>query len=113
MNLLPSSIYELFEFEELKPTSITLQLANRSIKTPCEMIEDILVKVDEFYFSVNFLVLDMKLSYNPRQIFIILDRPFLAMANACINCRIGVMDVSFGNKKLRLNAVQCIPETIN
>ena len=30
-------------------------------------------------------------------------RSFLATANACINCRTGVIDVSFGNKKLRLN----------
>ena len=67
------------------------------------MLEDVLVKVDEFYFSVDFLVLDIELSGNPRQIPIILGRPFLATANACINCRIGVMDVSFGNKKLRLN----------
>ena len=27
VNLLPSSVYELFGFEELKPTSVTLQLA--------------------------------------------------------------------------------------
>ena len=35
VNLLPSSIYELFGFEELKPASVTLQLADRSIKTSC------------------------------------------------------------------------------
>ena len=72
VNLLSSSVYELFGFGELKPTSVTLQLANRSIKEPHGMLEDILVKVDEFYFSVDFLVLDMKLSGNPRQISIIL-----------------------------------------
>ena len=66
MNLLPSSVYELFGFGELKPTSVTLQLADRSIKEPCGMLEDILVKVDEFYFSVDFLVLDMELSGNSR-----------------------------------------------
>ena len=103
MNHLPSLVHELFGFGELKSTSITFQLADRSIKTRCGMIEDVLVKVDEFYFLVDFLVLDMKLSNNLRQISIILGRPFLATINACINCRTGVMDISFGNKKLKLN----------
>ena len=103
VNLLPSSVYELFGFGELKPTSVILQLADRSIKEPRGMLEDVLVKVDEFYFPVDFLVLNMELSGNPRQIPIILGQPFLATANACINCRTGVIDVSFENKKLRLN----------
>ena len=103
MNLLPGLVYELFGFEELKPTSVTLQLANRSIKTPYGMLEDVLIKIDEFYFLIDFLVLDMELSGNLRQILIILGRPFLAMANVCINYRTGVIDISFKNKKLRLN----------
>ena len=103
VNLLPGSMYDLFGFGELKPTSVTLQFADRSIKVPRGLLEDVLVKVDEFYFPVDFLVLDMKSSGNPSQIPIILGRPFLATANACINCRTGVMDVSFGNKKMRLN----------
>ena len=103
VNLLSSSVYDLFGFGELKPTMITLQLADRSIKIPRELLEDVLVKVDEFYFSVDFLVLDIESDSNPNQISIILDRSFLATTNACINYRTGVMDVSFGNKKLRLN----------
>ena len=103
VNLLPSSMYDLFGFRELKPMAVTLQLADRSIKTPRGLLEDVLVKVDEFYFPVDFLVLDMDASNHPGQIPIILGRPFLATANACINCRTGVMDVSFGNKKMRLN----------
>lgn len=66
VNILPSSIFELFGFGNLKPMSVTLQLADRSIKTPHEMLEDVLVKIDEFYFPVDFLVLDMELSENPR-----------------------------------------------
>ena len=38
-----------------------------------------------------------------KQIPVILGRPFLATANACINCRTGVMDLSFGNMKVKLN----------
>ena len=87
MNLLSSSKYKLFGFEEMKPMSVALQLVDISIKTPHGMLEDVLVKIDEFYFSIDFLVLDMELGGNPRQISIILSRPFLAIANMCINCR--------------------------
>ena len=38
------------------------------------------------------------------QTLVVLGRPFLATANANINCRTGVTDVSFGNMKVRLNA---------
>ncbi|KAL6346963.1 hypothetical protein AAG906_006023 [Vitis piasezkii] len=36
---------------ELKPTSITLSLVDRSVKIPRGMIEDVLVQVDKFYYS--------------------------------------------------------------
>ena len=37
-NLLPSSVYDLFGFDELKSILIILQLADRSIKVPHGMI---------------------------------------------------------------------------
>ena len=55
VNLLLSFIYDLFRFGELKPMMLTIQLADRSIKVPYGMLEDVLVKVDEFYFSIDFL----------------------------------------------------------
>ena len=85
--------------ENSNPTPVTLQFANRSVKVPCGLIENVLVKMDYFYFSVDFIVLDMESTCNPTQISIILGRPFLATANACINYRTDAMDISFGNKK--------------
>ncbi|XP_059451102.1 uncharacterized protein LOC132181891 [Corylus avellana] len=37
---------------------MTLQLANRSVKIPRVIIEDVLIKVDKFYFPVDFIMLD-------------------------------------------------------
>ena len=39
----------------------------------------------------------------PNHVPIILGRPFLATANAIINCRNGVMQLTFGNMTLELN----------
>ena len=54
VNLLPSSVYELFGFGELKPTSVTLQLADRPIKEPRGMLEDVLIKEMSFTFQLIF-----------------------------------------------------------
>ncbi|RVW19103.1 hypothetical protein CK203_087620 [Vitis vinifera] len=89
---------------ELKPTSITLSLADRSVKIPRGMIEDVLVQVDKFYYPVDFVVLDTDpVAKGTNCIPIILGRPFLATSNAIINCRNGVMQLTFGNMTLELN----------
>jgi hypothetical protein len=58
VNLLPYSIYLQLGLGELKHTSMTLQLADRSMKIPRGIVEDVLIKVDKFYFLVDFIVLD-------------------------------------------------------
>ena len=104
VNLLPYSIYKQLGLGELKPTSITLSLADRSMKIPRGMIEDVLVQVDKFYYLVDFVVLDTDpVAKGTNCIPIILGRPFLATSNAIINCRNGVMQLTFGNMTLELN----------
>jgi hypothetical protein len=104
VNLLPYSVYIHLGLGELKSTSITLQLAYRSAKKPRGIIEDVLIKVDKFYYLVDFIVLDTEPAVNIElQVPIILGRPFLATANALINCRTGVMKLSFGNMTVELN----------
>ncbi|RVW59397.1 hypothetical protein CK203_106267 [Vitis vinifera] len=104
VNLLPYSVYKQLGLGELKPASITLSLEDRSVKIPRGMIEDVLVQVDKFYYPVDFVVLDTdpvvkRTNYVP----IILGRPFLATSNVIINCRNGVMQLTFGNMTLELN----------
>ncbi|XP_073294558.1 uncharacterized protein [Primulina huaijiensis] len=41
------------ELGEVKPTTITLQLADRSLKYPSGIVEDVLVKVDKFIFPAD------------------------------------------------------------
>nr|CAN61755.1 hypothetical protein VITISV_042022 [Vitis vinifera] len=104
VNLLPYSIYKQLGLGELKPTSITLSLVDRSVKIPRGMIEDVLVQVDKFYYPMDFVVLDTDpIAKGTNYIPIILGRPFLATSNAIINCRNGVMQLTFGNMTLELN----------
>ena len=92
VNLLPYSVYKQFGLGELKPTNITLSLADRSVKIPKGIVEDVLVKVEKFYYPVDFVVLDTEpITVGPNHVPIILGRPFFATSNAIINCRNGVM----------------------
>ena len=104
VNLMPYSVYKQLGLGELKPTNITLSLADRSVKIPKGIVEDVLVKIDKFYFLVDFVVLDTEpIASEPNHVPIILGRPFLATANAIINFRNGVMQLTFGNMTLELN----------
>ena len=104
VNLLPYSVYKQLGLGELKPTNITLSLADRSMKIPKGIVEDVLVKVDKFYYPVDFVVLDTEpIASGPNHVPIILGRPFLATANVIINFGNGVMQLTFGNMTLELN----------
>ena len=104
VNLMPYSVYMQLGLGELKPTSITLSLADRLVKIPKGIVEDVLVKINKFYYPVDFVVLDTESSSNePNHVPIILGRPFLAIANAIINCRNEIMQLTFGDMTLELN----------
>ena len=104
VNLLPYSMYKQLRLGELKPTSITLSLANRSIKILKGTVEDVLIQVDKFYYPVDFVVPDTKpATTGDNYVPIILGRQFLATSNAIINCRNGVMRLTYGNMTLELN----------
>ncbi|CAH9074071.1 unnamed protein product [Cuscuta epithymum] len=77
INLMPLVLYEKLALGPLKPTRMCIQLADRSVKYPQGIIEDVLVKVDKFIFPVDFVILDMD---QDREVPLILGRPFLATA---------------------------------
>ena len=57
---MPLSIFKRLSLREARPTIVTLQLADQSLKHPRGIIENVLVKVDKFIFPTYFIVLDME-----------------------------------------------------
>jgi hypothetical protein len=113
VNLLPFSVYLQLELGELKPSSITLQLAYRSVRKPRGVVEDVLVKVENFYYLVDFIILDIEPPLHPSaNIPIILGRPFLVTINALINCRNGRMKITFGSMTAELNIFNVNPQQL-
>nr|GEW45060.1 hypothetical protein [Tanacetum cinerariifolium] len=103
INILPTSLVDKYDLGTLRKTDTIISLADRSTKIPRGILEDVIVKVDDFYYPVDFFVMDTESPYKDVQPTIILGRPFLATIETRINCRTGSMDIVFGNKKLRLN----------
>jgi hypothetical protein len=80
VNLLPFSVYLQLGLGELKPTSVTLQLADRSVRKPRGVVEDVLVKVENFYYPIDFIILNIEPSLHPSaNISIILSLPQLML----------------------------------
>nr|GEV39837.1 retrotransposon protein, putative, Ty3-gypsy subclass [Tanacetum cinerariifolium] len=100
INILPSSLVDKYDLGTLRKTDTIIFLADRSTKIPRGILEDVIVKVDDFYYPVDFFVMDTESPYKDVQPNIILGRPFLATIDARINYRTGAMDIAFGNRKL-------------
>ncbi|XP_022033007.1 uncharacterized protein LOC110934126 [Helianthus annuus] len=64
INLMPFPLYEKLDLGELSPTRMTLSLADRSVKHPRGIVENLLVKVDKFVFPADFVILDMEADEN-------------------------------------------------
>jgi len=60
INLMPYSVYEKLDLGPLQPSRSTLQLADRSVKVPEGIVEDVLIQVEDLVFPADFIVLAME-----------------------------------------------------
>ncbi|KAG9450392.1 hypothetical protein H6P81_010357 [Aristolochia fimbriata] len=77
VNLMSLSLCRYLKLGEPQETGITFQFADRSTKIPEGLMEDVLVKIQDFIYPCDFVVLDMEVDKN---LPIILGRPFLPTA---------------------------------
>ena len=104
VNLMHYSIYLQLGLGELKPTLVELQLADRSIRKPKGIVEDVLVQIDKFYYLVDFLGIHTQSKVDlDSKVHLVLSRPFLVTANSNINFRNGLMNLTFRNMTLEIN----------
>ncbi|CAH9114554.1 unnamed protein product [Cuscuta epithymum] len=95
INLMPYSVYLKLGLNELKSTTMSLQLADRSIRYPRGIVEDVLVQVDKLIIPADFVVLDMddQCKY-VKDMPILLGRPFMATAKTMIDVQNGKLTMS-------------------
>ena len=102
---MPLFIFKKLGLGEANPTTITLQLANRSLTHPRATIKDVLVKVDKFIFLANFKVLDME---EDKEVPIILGRPFLATGRAPVDVQNGELRLRVQDEDVTFNVFNAI-----
>ncbi|KAK1440276.1 hypothetical protein QVD17_06101 [Tagetes erecta] len=112
VSILPGSLYDQYDFGPLQKADTTVVLADLTLKLPRGIVNDVIIKVGEFYYPVDFLVLDYESSIKGKQPNVILGRPFLRTANAQINCGDGSVVMTFGNRKLRFNVFANLSDSL-
>ena len=96
INVMPHSIYASLNLGPLKETGVIIQLADWSNAYPEGVVEDILVKVNNLIFSVDFYILYMEDSASAiNSTLILLGRPFLKTAKTKIDVDKGTVTMEF------------------
>ncbi|GJW86551.1 reverse transcriptase domain-containing protein [Tanacetum coccineum] len=84
INLMSYSLYAKLSLETLKPTKMSVRLAERSFQYPVGIAKNMLVEVGKFTFSADFVILAME---EDNKVPLILGRPFLHNADAVIRVK--------------------------
>ncbi|XP_057248036.1 uncharacterized protein LOC104885048 [Beta vulgaris subsp. vulgaris] len=100
VSLMPLSICKKLGLHNIKSTTVSFQLADRSIKYPIGILKNVLIKVDKFIIPVDFIILDMD---EDIEVPIILGRHFLATAGANIDVKNGILTFEIGEEKVHFN----------
>ncbi|KAJ9557142.1 hypothetical protein OSB04_011756 [Centaurea solstitialis] len=90
---------------EDRPTTVSLQLADKSIAWPKGKIEDVLVQVDKFIFPTDFIILDCEFH---KDVPIILGRPFLATRRTLIDVQKGELTMRVQDQKVTFNVLDSL-----
>ncbi|XP_071905746.1 uncharacterized protein [Coffea arabica] len=100
VSLIHLTVARQLGLHEFKRTNITLQLADRSIRYPLGVLENVLIKVQKFIIPVDFVVLDMEEDISMP---IILGRPFLATSGTIIDVKNGKLKFQVGEEEVEFN----------
>ncbi|GJS36930.1 reverse transcriptase domain-containing protein [Tanacetum coccineum] len=100
INLMPYSLYAKLSLETLKPTKMSVRLADRSFQYPIGIAENMPVEVGKFTFTVDFVILEMEEHSN---VSLILGRPFLHTADAVIRLKQKQLNLGVGTERMIFN----------
>ncbi|GJR04306.1 reverse transcriptase domain-containing protein, partial [Tanacetum coccineum] len=100
INLMPYSLYAKLSLETLKPTKMSVRLADRSFQYPVGIAENMLVKVGKFTFPADFVILEME---EDSKVPLILGRPFLHTADAVIRVKHKQLNLGVGTEQMIFN----------
>ncbi|XP_070024887.1 uncharacterized protein [Nicotiana sylvestris] len=96
INLMSYSVIKTLGIGKPRPTSMILQIPDRTTKRPLGVIEDVLVRVYKFILPANSVILDCEVDY---EVLIILCRPFLSTGEALVDVEVRELTFRVGDEK--------------
>ena len=66
INILLKAVFDRHHVGELQPFFVELCLADGSVRKPHGIVEDMIVRIEDCYIPVDFLVVDMKMTKEPQ-----------------------------------------------
>ncbi|GJV79354.1 hypothetical protein Tco_1515224 [Tanacetum coccineum] len=103
VSVMPLSTYLNLGLGELVHTRLTVELADRTVKYPKLIAENVLVGIGKFTFLVDFIILDMP---EDIRVPLILERPFLSTARAKIDVYKRKFTLRVGEEKIIFKSVK-------
>ncbi|GJT76926.1 hypothetical protein Tco_1043651 [Tanacetum coccineum] len=103
VNVMPLTTFTNLGLRDLAPTKLTIKLADRTIKYPKGVAENVLVGIGKFVFPVDFIVLDMP---EDVKVPLIPGRPFLSTAHAKIDVFEREITLRVGNENITFKSIK-------
>ncbi|GKE15925.1 putative reverse transcriptase domain-containing protein [Tanacetum coccineum] len=103
VSVMPFSTYSNLGPGNLAHTRLTIELADKTIKYPRGIAENMLVRIGKFIFPIDFVILDIP---EDNDVLLILGRPFLSTAHAKIDVFKRKITLRVGEEKLVFKSVK-------
>ncbi|GKA33917.1 ribonuclease H-like domain-containing protein [Tanacetum coccineum] len=103
VSVMPFSTYANLGLGILSHTRLTIELANRTIKQPRGISENVLVRIGKFIFPIDFIILDIP---EDNDVPLILGRPLLSTAHSKIDVFKRKITLRVGEEKLVFKSVK-------
>jgi hypothetical protein len=97
ISLIPKSKFDKIRVGELKPTRISLQMVDQSVKLPIGVIDDMPIQIGKYFVPIDFVTVDME---EDAQTSLLLGRPFLNTAKTVIDIHEGMISFKIGDEKI-------------
>jgi hypothetical protein len=101
INVIPFDTMQKIQINQLRPTQTMIELVDKLVISPAGSLDDIIVTLTSWEYLVDFLIIYSKSSSKPGNL-VVLGLPWLAIADAIINCHSSEMTISNGTHSQKL-----------
>ncbi|XP_042030022.1 uncharacterized protein LOC121776928 [Salvia splendens] len=108
INVLPYAIYKKLGEAKLVDTDIMIQLADTSCIHPEGILEDVIVKVNDFLYPTDFFVIKTTEPATRESSGVLLGMSFLSTASTIIDVRNGTISLDFNREQFTFNIDEAI-----